>query len=247
MPPPRCNDHWKTLALQSCLFKSISPKPFSNRNRSDQWLLQPVHLPFAEHCLEPCGRGCLSSRLHLVQLELSVPCTWRSGDRTPAFEERRKPLGGGPPPTGPSPHPPIRNRPARRLRVCFTETAKEPPAERSRASGRVTPLRPCSLSRSLREGEAESPRRSSRQPMLSRRLPWNAASRFHFPAAPVTPSAPTAEGESSLPSARKRLHSGIGECRREAPGNPISRKVTLSARKHLGRYRLESNEGDSAG
>lgn len=35
--------------------------------------------------------------------------------------------------------------------------------------------------------------------------------------------------------------------RREAPGNPISRKVTLSARKHLGRYRLESNEGDSAG
>lgn len=102
---------------------------------------------------------------------------------------------------GPSPHPPIRNRPARRLRVCFTETAKQPPAERSRASGRVTPLRPCSLSRSLREGEAESPRRSSRQPMLSRRLPWNAASRFHFPAAPVTPSAPTAEGESSLPSA----------------------------------------------
>lgn len=50
-----------------------------------------------------------------------------------------------------------------------------------------------------------------RQPTLSRRLPWNAASRFHFPAAPVTPSAPTAEGESSLPSARKRLHSGVGE------------------------------------
>lgn len=144
--------------------------------------------------------------LHLVQLDLSVPGTWRSGDRTPASEERRKPLGGGPPPTA------DKEQTFRRLRVCLFYRDSERAARRSNPGVWTGDSAPSLLPFTESPGRGGGiPEAFVRQPMLSRRLPWNAASRFHFPAAPVTPSAPRAEGESSLPSARKRLHSGVGE------------------------------------